>query len=403
MSKANPHYQKITREYIFPIIDKELKLVREAHPNKKILNFGVGDIVQPLKPTIVKALTKACNEMGEKVVGYGPSCGYHFLKKAIVDNEYGRYGIKASEVFISEGTIHDCVNLLDILDQDNEIAIPDPAYPSYLDAAIMDGRTRAAKKGNDFPDIVYLPCTEETGFLPRPPKKACDVIYLCSPHNPTGMALTRSDYEEWIDYAKEHDALIILDAAYECFIRSDNVPRSIYEIKGAKDVAIELRTFSKSAGFTGLRCAYSIVPEAIKAKLGKEDVSLHKLWTQRQHAKSNGVSYPVQRAAEAALTKKAHEETIEDIEDYLIQTKRLKDGLKDHGQTCYGGEDCPYIWWKCPEGVSSWEFFRHLLNELHLLCIPGAGFGKRGEGYVRLSGFTNEESAKEAVKRFKKI
>lgn len=403
MSKANPHYQKIKREYIFPIIDKKLAELKDKNPNKRVLNFGVGDIVHPLKPPIVQALIKACNEMGEKVCGYGPSTGYHFLKKAIVDHEYGRYGIKTSEVFISDGTICDACNILDIFDERASVAIPDPTYPSYLDATVMSGKTKAPKKDGDYPGVLYLPCDESTGFKPKPPKKGCDVVYLCSPNNPTGVALTFDDYAEWIAYAKEHNAILLLDAAYECFIRSDDVPRSIYEVEGAKEVAIEMRTFSKSHGFTGLRCAYTIVPESLKGYVDKEEVSLNKLWNQRQNIKTNGVSYPVQRAAEAALSKKAHEECRLDIEDYLIQTKKIKDALKDHGQTVYGGENCPYLWWQCPEGKTSWEFFDFLLEHLQVVGIPGSGFGARGEGFLRLSGFTTEKDADELIKRLKHL
>lgn len=403
MSKANPHYKKISREYIFPIIESKLSELKEKYPNSKILNFGIGDIVKPLKPLLVNAFTNAIQEMGQKPIGYGSSFGYPFLKKAIIDSEYGKYDIKENEVFISEGALNDSVNLLELFDKKNVIAIPNPTYPSYLDNAVMDGRTSSLRKDGTYRGIVLLPCVEENNFLPRPPKKACQIIYLCSPSNPTGVALTRKDYEEWISYAKENNAIIILDAAYESFIRSKDVPRSIYEIKGAKDVAIEIRSFSKSSGFTGLRCAYTIIPETLTTLHKEGKLSLNTLWRQRQNVKTNGVCYPVQRAAEAALTKKGLEETNKDIEDYLQNASHLKQTLLEMGHTSFGGSDCPYIWWKVPKGFTSKTFFDALFEKLHLICIPGTGFGSFGEGYVRLSAFTTKEEVEEFAKRLKTV
>jgi LL-diaminopimelate aminotransferase len=403
MSKANPNFQKLKRDYIFPVIDKKLEKIRQDRPDTRILNFGVGDVVLPIRNSIIKALVQAVQEMGEIPHGYGPSVGYPFLRKAIVDHEYGKYGINANEVFISEGTKADSVNLLELFDKRCKIAIQDPTYPSYLDACIMDGRTKMPKKSGLYSDILYLPCTPENHFIPTPPKRSCHVVYLCSPNNPTGVALTRKDLEEWIAYARSHNAVIILDAAYEAFISSPDVPRSIYELPFAQEVAIELRSFSKSAGFTGLRCAYAIIPNRLQIVLNKQKVSLNSLWTQRQNIKTNGIAYPIQKAAEAALKKTTQEETKQDIQYYLTQAKRLKEALLALNQTCYGGVDCPYIWWKVPNLQSSWEFCDHLINTLQIVTIPGSAFGVHGEGFIRLSTFATDSDVDEAILRLQQL
>lgn len=403
MSKANPNFQKLKRDYIFPVIDKKLATIREEYPNSKIINFGVGDIVLPIRTPIVKALITAVEEMGEFVHGYGPSVGYPFLRKAIVDSEYGKYGIRAHEIFVSEGTKADSVNLLELFDKRCKIAIQDPTYPSYLDACVLDGRTKMPKKSGLYSEILYLPCTEENNFIPIPPRQSCNVIYLCSPNNPTGVALTRSDLEKWIAYAKHHNAVIILDGAYEAFISSPNIPRSIYELPGSQEVAIELRSFSKSAGFTGLRCSYCVIPDKLQISLDRKKISLNTLWTQRQHIKTNGIAYPIQRAAEAALKKATQEETQQDVKFYLTQATRLKEALLALNHTCYGGVDCPYIWWKVPDKRSSWQFCDDLLNKLQMVTIPGCAFGSHGEGFVRLSTFATDSDVDEAIHRFEQL
>jgi LL-diaminopimelate aminotransferase len=403
MSKANPNFQKLKRDYIFPIIDKKLEKIRKEHPNSKILNFGVGDIVLPIRTPIIKALVNAVQEMGEIVHGYGPSIGYPFLRKAIVDSEYGKYGLKANEVFISEGTKADSVNLLELFDKSCKIAIQDPTYPSYLDACVMDGRTKMPKKTGLYAHITYLPCTPENHFIPTPPKHGCDVIYLCSPNNPTGIALTRSDLEKWIAYAKHHGSVIILDAAYEAFITSPDVPHSIYELPFAQEVAIELRSFSKSAGFTGLRCAYAVIPDKLQITLNRKKISLNTLWTQRQNIKTNGIAYPIQKAAEAALKKTTQEETKQDIKFYLTQAKRLKEALLSLGHTCYGGIDCPYIWLKVPDNRTSWEFCDYLIDKFQIVTIPGCAFGANGEGFIRLSTFATDSDVDDAILRLQHL
>lgn len=411
MSKGSPHFQKLKQGFIFPLIDKKLEEMRHKHPHNKILNFGVGDIVFPLKPPIVEALVAAVQEMGTITRGYGPSVGYPFLRQAIVDSEYGKYGIKPSEIFISEGTKADSVNLLDVFDHKCRIGLQDPTYPSYLDGCVIDGRTERAKKNGLYSDITYLPCTEDNHFVPSFPSSPCDVIYLCSPNNPTGIALTKTQLQEWVAYAKKNHIVLILDAAYEAFITSPDVPHSIYEIPGAHEVAIELKSFSKSAGFTGLRCAYSVIPDALNVTVKNihqktqknTSISLNTLWVQRQNIKTNGVAYPIQKAAAVSLKKSVQAETQKDIQLYLSQGRRFKEALLSLGHTCYGGVDCPYIWWKVPQGRSSWEFCDDLLHRLNILTIPGSAFGLCGEGFVRLSTFALPSDVEEALCRLKKL
>ena len=396
MAKINPHYQELKREYIFPVIEQKLADLKKRFPKATILNLGIGDIAQPLVPSIVKAICLATKEMGEEssLRGYGPSEGYDFLRKAIAKNEFAHLGIDASEIFISDGANSDTANIQELFDVDNTIAITDPTYPVYLDTNVMAGRGSK---------ILFLPCTEKTGFLPVPPKKHCDLVYLCSPSNPTGVAFTRKELAAWIDYAKKEGAIILYDNAYVAFITSPNVPQSIFEIEGAKEVAVEFRSFSKSAGFTGLRCAYTILPKTVQANLGRKEVSLHSLWKRRQNTKSNGVAYPIQRGAEAVFTKQGQKETKAQVQSYLEQGTLLRKGLTSLGYKCYGGVDSPYIWWKTPQKFSSWEFFDLLLEKCHLISVPGRGFGPSGEGYVRLSCFTHSLIAKEALKRIAKL
>ncbi len=382
MVQINPHFKKLKREYVFPIIERKLAELKTAFPTVQIVNLGVGDIALPLVPSIAKAVCDAAVEMTTNVRGYGPSEGHLFLRQAIASTCYPKDLIDPSEIFISEGTGCDATQIQELLGSRAKIGIPDPTYPSYLDSAIIGGRSSK---------IVFLPCTEATGFLPQPPQEHLDVVYLCTPSNPTGVALNRKQLKVWVDYAKQEKALLIVDNAYEAFVTSPDVPRSIYEIEGAKDVAIELRSFSKSAGFTGLRCAYAVVPKNIV------NGTLNKLWMKRQNIKFNGVSYVIQRGAEASLSPQGLKETRAQVEHYLSQGKILLDGLQKLGFTVYGGTDAPYIWWKVPSGQSSWDYFDTLLKKCHLISIPGRGFGLNGEGYMRLSTFTS--NAKLAVER----
>jgi len=385
MVRLNTHFKKLKREYVFPIIERKLAEAREKHPHLSVVNLGVGDIALPLVPSVAKAICDATQEMTTKsgMRGYGPSEGYSFLKEAISTVSYAGM-IDPDEIFISEGTNGDSTNIQELFSSKNKIGIPDPTYPAYLDSAIIGGRLSK---------VTLLPCTEENGFCPVPPHEHLDVIYLCSPNNPTGVAMTRAQLKAWVDYAKREKAILLLDNAYEAFVTSPEVPRSIYEIEGAKDVAIEFRSFSKSSGFTALRCAYTVVPKALENGL------MNKLWLKRQSIKYNGVSYPIQRAAQASLSPQGLKETKAQVQHYLEQGKILSTGLNQLGFSCVGGKDAPYIWWKAPSGKTSWEFFDEILEKCQLISIPGRGFGQHGEGYIRLSTFTTSDLAKLALDR----
>lgn len=377
MVQLNPHFKELKREYIFPIIERKLAELQNEISPSRIVNLGIGDVALPLVPSVAQAITHATQEMTtrEGMRGYGPSEGYLFLRQAICKTAYLQGYITPDEVFISEGTNCDATNIQELFGPACRIGIPDPTYPAYLDTAIIGARGSR---------ITLLPCKEETRFCPVPPQEHLDVVYLCTPNNPTGVAMNRHELKAWVDYAKQENALLIVDNAYEAFVSSPDVPRSIYDIEGAKDVAVELRSFSKSAGFTGLRCAYAVIPKAI---LNGE---LHALWMKRQSIKSNGVSYIIQRGAQASLSPQGQAETRQQIEHYLSQGKLLLEGLKQLGFSCVGGVDAPYIWWKVPDGYTSWEFFDKILQTCHLISIPGRGFGQQGEGFIRLSTFTSQ-------------
>lgn len=386
MARLNSYYKKLKREYIFPIIEGKLIELKKKHPSTPIINLGVGDIAQPLAPSIAQAICLATQEMAtsQGFKGYGPSDGYSFLKEAIVKHQYANLGISSDEIFISDGTNSDTANIQELFSLKNKVGILDPTYPVYLDTNIMAGR---------FSNILFLPCTQDNHFCPLPPKEHCDMIYLCTPNNPTGVALTRSHLMKWVAYAKEENAVLLIDNAYEAFITSPDVPKSIFEIEGAKDVAIEFRSFSKSAGFTGLRCAYTVLPKTVHQ--GK----LYPLWKKRQSTKSNGVSYPIQKGAEAVFSPQGKKETQAQVQSYLTEAKRLKQGLTHKGYTCFGGDDSPFIFWKTPNNLSSWAFFDLLLDKCHIISVPGSGFGQYGEGYVRLSAFTTPEISTLALEK----
>jgi len=389
MAKINPHFSRLHSPYIFPVIEEKLALLTSQVPPFSIINLGIGDIALPLAPAVVKAICGATEEMGVKETqkGYGPSEGYLFLREGVAKSCYGDLGISPEEIFISDGANSDTSNLQELFAQDSVIAIPDPTYPVYKATNIMAGRADT---------ITLLPCTIENGFLPQPPSTRVDLVYICSPSNPTGVALNRDAWTRWITYARENEALIVHDHAYSAFIRSPDVPRSVYEIPGANEVVIECCSFSKTAGFTGLRCAWAVVPRALPH-------NLHALWKKRTTTKSNGVAYPIQRGALAALTAEGKQETQEQVDIYMKQAELLSSGLKKLGFSCFGGTDAPYIWWKTPHGMSSWQFFDTLLEKCHLVAIPGLGFGPSGEGYIRLSTFTTSEIAQEALARIRKL
>ncbi len=397
MPSLNHNFQKLKREIIFPIIDQKLLDLRQKNPTSKILNLGVGDIAKPIDTTIAKAISDATLEMTDPISihGYGPSTGYSFLKDAIVDTEYQKYGITSEEIFISHGIISDITHIEELFSKENRLAIPNPAYPVYLDSNVMAGKTASLNKNDLFDGITTLQCTQENNFLPVPPKAPSDIIYLCSPHNPTGAAFSKSELQTWVDYARKNKAIILYDGAYEGFIRDSNIPKSIYEIDGSKDVAIEFRSFSKTAGFTGLRCSYTVIPQNINI----DGIPVNSLWKTRQSTKFNGVAYPIQKGALASLSQVGQEASKRQIDDYLLQGKRIKEALLKKGFSVSGGDNSPYLWMKTPGSTTSWAFFDYLLEKFHIVTIPGVGFGKCGEGYIRLSSFITKETADEFLEK----
>lgn len=409
MININENFLNLQDSYLFQTIAKKVTEFQTNNPDKRIIKLGIGDVTRPIVPAVIEAMHKAIDEMGnpETFRGYGPEQGYDFLREKIVENDYLKRGVEIDkdEIFISDGAKCDCGNIGDILGLDNRVAITDPVYPVYLDTNIMAGRgTNYNEKTGKFDKIIYIPATAENNFIPEFPKEVPDMIYLCFPNNPTGTTLSKKELKKWVDYAKENKSLILFDSAYESFIQDEDVPHSIYEIEGAKEVAIEFRSFSKTAGFTGIRCAYAVVPKNLKGytKSG-EEVLLNRLWTRRQGTKFNGVSYPVQRAAEAVYTEVGQKQIKENISYYMNNAKIIKEGLQEAGYTVYGGINAPYVWLKVPNGLTSWEFFDKLLNEANVVGTPGVGFGPSGEGYFRLTAFGTKENTIEAIARIKKM
>ncbi|MBQ3414079.1 MAG: LL-diaminopimelate aminotransferase [Clostridia bacterium] len=407
MSYINENFLKLQDSYLFSTIAKKVQKFTEENPDKKVIKLGIGDVTRPIIPECIKAMHKAVDEMGtqEGFRGYGPEQGYDFLRKAIVENDYKKRGInvEVDEIFISDGAKCDCGNIVDIFAKNNRVAITDPVYPVYIDTNVMSGRSGKFNKEKEiYENIVYLPVTSENNFKPELPREDVDLIYLCFPNNPTGTVLNKTDLKKWVNYAKEHRAVILYDSAYESFIGEKDVPHSIYEIDGAKDVAIEFRSFSKTAGFTGLRCGYVVIPKSVNGYTEKEEkVSLNKLWNRRTCTKFNGVSYVTQRAAEAIYTQEGQKQIKENIRYYMENAKIIKQGLEEAGFTVYGGINSPYVWLKVPDGISSWEFFDKLLQEVNVVGTPGSGFGPHGEGYFRLTAFGTYENTKEAIERIK--
>jgi len=408
MILINENYTKLPGSYLFSEIAKKVSEFKNAQPSANIIRLGIGDVTKPLSPAVIEALHKAVDEMAgsETFRGYGPEQGYDFLINAILENDYksGGLDIQADEIFVSDGSKSDTGNIGDILGTDNVVAITDPVYPVYVDTNVMAGRSGDLGKDGKWSKIVYLPCTAENDFVPELPKVKVDIIYLCYPNNPTGTTLTKDQLKLWVRYALENKALILFDGAYEAFITEDNVPHSIYEIEGAKKVAIEFRSFSKTAGFTGTRCAYTVIPKELIGYTSKgEEVSLNRLWNRRHTTKFNGVPYIIQRAAEACYSLEGKKQIKETIDYYLTNARIIREGLKIQGLDVYGGVNSPYIWVKTPNGMTSWQFFDYLLNELNIVGTPGVGFGPSGEGYLRLTAFGTLENTKEAVERLKKI
>jgi LL-diaminopimelate aminotransferase len=406
MVSINENYLKLKAGYLFPEISRRVTAFSEANPNAQIIKLGIGDVVKGLTPVIIEAMHQAVAEMAhdDTFKGYGPEQGYEFLRKAISDNDYKSRGIDIAldEIFVSDGSKCDCGNIQEIFGVDNVIAVTDPVYPVYVDTNVMAGRTGAANE-QGYQGLVYLPCTVENSFMPALPKTKVDIIYLCSPNNPTGTTMNKEELTKWVKYAKNNNALILFDAAYEAFI-TENLPHSIYEITGAKEVAIEFRSFSKTAGFTGTRCAFTVVPKQliIKANSG-EEIEINKLWNRRQCTKFNGVSYPIQKAAEAVYSPEGNKQVKERIAYYLENARLIREGLNNINIKTYGGINAPYVWLQTPDNISSWDFFDKLLKEAHVVGTPGAGFGTAGEGYFRLSSFNHRENVEKAIERIQKL
>lgn len=406
MVTVNECFLKLPESYLFSEIARKIDEFESRHPASEIIRLGIGDVTRPLVPSVIRALHAAVEEMGKEETfrGYGPEQGYEFLREVVLEQDFHSRGIGLlpEEIFISDGAKSDIGNITEILGRNNRIAVTDPVYPVYIDTNVMGGRAGDFLNGRTWSDIVYLPCTAENGFIPELPQICPDVIYLCLPNNPTGIALSRTELKKWVDYALENDILILFDAAYEAYIQEPGIPHSIYEIEGAKRVAIEFRSFSKTAGFTGLRCGYTVVPEELEARSqqgGK--CSLNRLWNRRQCTKFNGVPYIVQRAAEAVYSPQAQAEVRETIGYYMENACIIRNGLREAGFEVFGGVNAPYIWLKIPGNKSSWEFFDVLLQRYQIAGTPGIGFGPGGEGYFRLTAFGERASAEEAVERFR--
>lgn len=406
MALINEHFLKLPGSYLFSDIAKKINSFKVTHPKQDIIRLGIGDVTQPLAPACIEAMHKAVDEMANKNTfrGYGPEQGYDFLIEAIIKNDYASRGIQLanSEVFVSDGAKSDTGNIGDILRHDNSIGVTDPIYPVYIDSNVMVGRAGVLQEDGKWSNVVYIPCTSENNFIPQIPDKRIDILYLCYPNNPTGTTLTKEQLKKWVDYALENDTLILFDAAYEAYIQDPEIPHSIYEIKGAKKCAIEFRSFSKTAGFTGVRCGYTIVPKELTgATLTGERVSLNGLWNRRQTTKFNGTSYITQRAAEAIYSAAGKEQVKEMVNYYMSNAKIMKEGLEDAGLKVFGGKNAPYLWVKNPRETGSWRFFEQMLYEANVVGTPGVGFGPSGEGYIRLTAFGEQKDCIEAMKRIK--
>ncbi len=404
MFKVNEDYLKLPGSYLFSTIGKKVAAFQAANPDKSIIRLGIGDVTQPLAPAIIEALHSAVDEMAhaETFHGYAPDLGYEFLRNAMAKNDYQDRGcdIKADEVFISDGAKCDSGNIQEIFAKDNKIAVCDPVYPVYVDTNVMAGRTGSYDTDKEtWSDVIYMPCTEETDFAPELPKETPDIIYLCFPNNPTGSAITKAQLQEWVDYANKAGAVIIYDAAYEAYISQEDVPHSIYECEGARTCAVELRSFSKNAGFTGVRLGATVIPKDVKCG----EVMLHSLWARRHGTKYNGAPYIVQKAGEAVYSEEGKRQLKEQVAYYMKNARVIYEGLKDAGYQVSGGVNAPYIWLKTPKGMTSWEFFDHLLERAHVVGTPGSGFGPSGEGYFRLTAFGSYENTVAAIERIKRI
>jgi LL-diaminopimelate aminotransferase len=407
MARINENYQKLQAGYLFPEIGRRVAAFQKNHPDAELIRLGIGDVTLPLAPAIVEALRRAAEEMGtaDGFRGYGPDRGgYDFLVDAIREHDYGSRGVAIAEdeIFVSDGSKQDSGNIQEIFGESCSILVTDPVYPVYVDTNVMAGRTGTADDQGRYQGIVYLPATEDNGFTPAPPEQGVDLAYLCSPNNPTGAVASRANLEAWVDWARRHDSVLLFDAAYDAFIQDPALPRSIYEIDGARECAVEMRSFSKRAGFTGVRCAYTVVPKELTGVTASGDrASLHALWSRRVSTKFNSVPYVIQRAAEAVFSNEGAKQTAEQVAYYMSNAGLLRAGLSAAGFRVFGGEHAPYIWMRTPEGTASWEFFDRLLTEAHVVCTPGAGFGAAGEGYARISAFNSREKVEAAIERIR--
>lgn len=406
MALVNEHFLKLPNNYLFSDIAKKVNAFKVSHPKTDLIRLGIGDVTRPLPQTSIEAMHKAVDELANKETfhGYGPEQGYDFLIDAVIRNDYAPRGVylEPGEVFISDGAKSDTGNIGDILRHDNSIGVTDPIYPVYIDSNVMCGRAGILEDGR-WSNVVYLPCLSENNFVPEIPDRRIDILYLCYPNNPTGTVISKAELKKWVNYALENDTLILYDAAYEAYIQDPDIPHSIYEIKGAKKVAIEFRSFSKTAGFTGVRCGYTVVPkELTAATLEGERIPLNRMWNRRQCTKFNGTSYITQRGAEAIYTPEGKKQVKAIIQYYMANVRIMKEALESTGLKVFGGENAPYLWVKAPGEVSSWKFFEQMLYEANVVGTPGVGFGPSGEGYIRLTAFGERADCEEAMKRIRK-
>jgi LL-diaminopimelate aminotransferase len=408
MARINDNFRKLAAGYLFPEIGRRVRSFAEANPDADIIRLGIGDVTLPLAPAVVSAMHDAVEEMGtdKGFRGYGPENGYDFLIDLIREHDYRPRGIEieADEIFLSDGSKQDSGNIQEIFGTESRIAVTDPSYPVYVDTNVMAGRTGNARPNGAYEGILYLPATEENDFVPPPPEEPVDLVYLCSPNNPTGSAASRANLTAWVTWARKHDSILIFDAAYDAFIQDDDLPHSIYEIDGARECAIEMRSYSKRAGFTGVRCAYTVVPRQLEGTTSAgERVCLADLWSRRQATKFNSVPYLVQRAAAAVYSPDGRKQTGEQVAHYMRNAALLREGLQAAGFAAFGGEHAPYVWMKTPGGMSSWDCFGELLSKAHVVGTPGSGFGASGEGYIRISAFNSRENVEEAVARIRRV
>jgi len=410
MAYLNENYLKLEAGYLFPEVARRVREFCEANPeaSKRLIRCGIGDVTEPLPSAAIDAMKQAIDEMGKRETfrGYGPEQGYEFLKWTIAQHDYRDRNIEIAddEIFVSDGSKCDCGYILDILGDQNKVAVPDPVYPVYVDTNVMAGHSGPVKSDGSYEGLLYLPCIVDNVFVPEPPREHVDLVYLCFPNNPTGAVASREQLSRWVDYAQEHEALLLYDAAYEAYVSQPNIPRSIFEIPGARDCAVELRSFSKNGGFTGVRCGFTVMPKSLLARTesGKR-MPLHPLWHRRWSTKANSVSYPVQRAAAALYTPEGRQQIRVLIDHYMGNAKILREAVAAAGMTVFGGVNAPYVWVKTPDGLTSWQMFDRMLRDLNVVITPGAGFGTQGEGYFRVSAFNSRENAQEVARRLEKM